>query len=134
MRVMLQAAGTWLFVAIVLAIGGIVLTSFVIDAGAEDLHAQTEVLRGARPEGSRIAIGAWLSARMAADIDPANIEALGSRADELDHRADRIRELAAAASVAGLVLALGTARPENRMARSQSASSGLAKTISNGTV
>lgn len=134
MRVTLQAVGTWLFAMIVVVIAGVVLLSFVINAAAGDLHARTETLRGGQPESSRTPVGAWLSARIASDVAPTDATALGERADALDHRADRMRELAAAVSVAGLVLALGTAKPENRIARAQSASSGLANTRSNGTV
>jgi hypothetical protein len=134
MRVTLQTAGTWLFALIVVAIAGIIVLSFALDAASDDLHAQAEIIRGVQPTGSRMIIGSWLSAAVAPDVDSSDVAGLSARSDDLHHRADRMRELAAAASVAGLVLALGTAKPEKRMALAQSASSELANTRSNGTV
>jgi hypothetical protein len=134
MRPRLPSAGTWLVVLIALAIGLTVAFSVAMNLAADDLRGQFAELRGSQPEMPRNAIGRWLSARMASDIAPDDAAAIDGRDQDLTHRAERTRELAAAASLAGLVLALGTARPEAASRRAQSARSGLANTRSNGTV
>ena len=134
MRVTLHHLGTGVFVLIALVVAAGVCLSFAINAAANDLHAQATLARGASPETLRTAAGAWLSGMLAADVQAADAPIQDARASDLDHRADRIRELAAAASVAGLVVGLATAKPENRMPAAQSANNGLANTRSNGTV
>ena len=134
MGLRLERAGTWLIVLIALAIGLTVAFSVAMNVAADDLRGQYAELRGGQPEMPRTAVGRWLSARMASDIAPDDAVAIDGRDQDLTHRADRTRELAAAASVAGLVLALGTGKPESERRRAQSASSGLANTRSNGTV
>jgi hypothetical protein len=135
MRVTLERTGTLLFALIALAIGASVAVSFGMNSAADDLHAQAVLARGGQPDTSRNAISAWVSSRIAADLVAPDAVQLDQRAQDVDHRADRIRELAAAVSVAGLVLALGTAKPEKaRLASVESASSALANTRSNGTV
>jgi len=133
-RPALTKIGTCLFGLVVLGIAVTLAVSFGTQTAADDLHAQVMLARGAAPETPRNFIGGWLSARVAPDVRAADAAALDQRAQELDHRADRTRELAAAVSVAGLVLALGTAKPESRHANVQSASTALASTRSNGTV
>jgi hypothetical protein len=134
MRMKLETVGTWLFVLIAVAIGLSVLLSFAMNLAADDLRAQASLARGQEPDTNHTAVSIWLSARIAPDVADQDLAFVDQRSGELDHRADRIRELAAAASVAGLVLALATARPEARIRSAQSASSGLANTRSNGTV
>jgi hypothetical protein len=130
----LESAGTWLFALVAFSIGLAVATSFIVNVAGADLRAQARVLQGLDLEFTRTSLSAWLSARIAPDLAPTDATGLDRRASDLDHRADRIRELAAAASVAGLVLALGTARPEARSRTAQDASSPLASPRSNGTV
>lgn len=134
MRPGLKNWGTWLVVLIALAIGLTMAFSVAMNLAADDLSGQFAELRGSQPETPRNAVGRWLSARMASDIRPDDAAAIDRRDQDLTHRADRTRELAAAASLAGLVLALGTARPEAPRRRVQSASTGPANTRSNGTV
>ena len=63
-----------------------------------------------------------------------DLTGLRARADELDHRADRIREAAGVAALLGLVLMLLTTRPEAGSSDAREASSPLASTRSNGSV
>jgi hypothetical protein len=134
MRPTLFGVGTWLFAVVALAIGGAVLLSFGMNVAAEDLHAQASIARGLVPDSPRTPISRTLSASIVPVIPSTDAQTLDSVSQDLDHRADRIRELAAAASVVGLLLALATARSEDRTRTSQSASTALANTRSNGTV
>jgi hypothetical protein len=135
MRLSLFGVGTWLFALVALAIAAILLLSFALNIAAEDLHARAWIVRGLQPDSPRTPISETLSAAMAVDLtSESDAQVLDVRSQDLDHRADRIRELAVAASVAGLVLALATARPEDRTRTTQSASTALANTRSNGTV
>jgi len=87
--------------------------------------ASVAPLTTARPPGT------WLSAPLSADVARSDLTGLRA-ADELDHRADRIRE-AAGVRVLGLVLMLLTARPElARATRVRPAAA--ANTRSNGSV
>src|ERR1041385_3352508 len=130
----IESAGAWLFAIVALAIGLAVALSFALNLAASDVRAQSRQLQALDTEFTRTPLSEWLSATLAPDVPRADYVALDRRAGDLDHRADRIRELAAAASVAGLLLALGTARPEVRKRTDQSASSALASPRSNGTV
>jgi hypothetical protein len=130
----LESAGTWWFALVAIAIGLAVALSFTINVAAADLRTQSHALQGLDLDFTRTPLSMWLSARMAPDVAAGDAVGLDRRSGDLDHRADRIRELAAAASVAGLVLALGTARPDVRRRTAHSASSALARPRSNGTV
>jgi len=133
-RLTLDAAGTWLFIAIVLAIALSVALSFAMNAAAEELRQEVRIVSSLPRESPRTAWGVWFAERMSADLAPSDPNAELVRAADLDHRADRIRELAGAGALAGLLLMLATARPEARLTRSQSATSPAASTRSNGTV
>jgi len=130
----LEHAGTWLTVILVLVIGLAVGASLLMNAAADDARARMNIASNQASGTERTPWGIWLGDRTTADLAPTDIQALKARADDLDHRADRIRELAGAASLAGLILIVATARPEARLANSQSATSPLASTRSNGTV
>ena len=130
----LATAGTYLFAAIVLVIGTLVVQSFAMNAAAGDLHGQSLQARGLPPETPRTALSMWLAARIAPDVASNDAVSLEQRSQDVDHRADRMRELAGAASVAGLVLCLATAKPERRLASAASTATPLTNTSSNGTV
>jgi HAMP domain-containing protein len=130
----LERLGTWVFLLVVLGVALAIALSFGMNAAADDLRAQVAIAAGQSADSPRTVWGDWLSGRMAADLDPADTPARLTRAADLDHRADRIRELAGAASLAGLVLAFVTARPDTRRSTSESGASALANTRSNGTV
>jgi hypothetical protein len=129
-----ERIGTWVFLVVVVAVGLAVALSFAMNAAADDLRAQVSIASGAAPALPRTAWGTWLSASMAGDLPPGDSKAQFARADDLDHRADRIRELAAAGALAGLLLMLVTARVETRESQPRSATSAVASTRSNGTV
>ena len=130
----LERIGTWVFVVVVVGIGLAVAASLLMNAAADDVRVRIDLASNQSPDGPRTPWGMWLAGRVTTDLAPTDTQALRIRADDLDHRADRIRELAGAVSLAGLILILATARPEARVASSQSASSPVASTRSNGTV
>jgi len=130
----LERIGTFVFALIVISVGASVALSFGMNSAADDLRAQASLDVGQTPDVPRTFLSARLSQVLAADAADASDSVKRARADELDHRADRIRELAGPASLAGLILMLATANPERRKTRSQSATSAVANTTSNGTV
>lgn len=130
----LERVGTWLFLIVVLAVGASVALSFAMNIAADDLRQEVRIASALPPEFDRTAWGMWLNQRFTSDVAQGDYQARFDRTSELDHRADRIRELAGAASLAGVVLMALTARPEARLRSSQSATSALPNTRSNGTV
>jgi hypothetical protein len=114
----LHSVGTWLSLVIVLVIALAIAGSFAMNEAAEDLRLQVRVASAQQLDRPRTVWGSWLSARVAADVDRSDVAALNTRIDELDRRADRIRELSSAASLGVLVLLLVSARPEARVIRS----------------
>jgi hypothetical protein len=133
-RVSLERAGTWNFLVIVLAIGLAVAASLLMNSAADDLRAQMNIASHQAPDSPRTPWGVWLASRLETDVASIDTQTLKVRADDLDHRADRIRELAGAASLAGLILMVATATPEARLAGSSSEINPVASTRSNGTV
>ena len=93
-RPSLAAASTCVCGVIVAAIALAVVLSFALNAAADDLHAQASLARGVAPDVPRTVIGSWLASRIAPDVLASNPIALDQRSQEVDHRADRIRELA----------------------------------------
>ncbi len=133
-RSLLDTLGTVAFLLIVTGVAAAVTLSFAMNAAADELRQQVRVATSLDREIAATPWGVWLAARMSSDLPPDAFDARFARAEDLDHRADRIRELAGAASVAGLVLILATASPTARRLRSQSRTSPLAKPTSNGTI
>ena len=130
----LHDIGTWLFIVVVLVVAGAVTVSFAMNTAADDLRQEVNVASGAALDHPRSAPGIWLSAPLSADVPRSDLTGLRARADELDHRADRIREAAGVAALLGLVVMLLTARPEAGSSEAPEASSPLANTRSNGSV
>lgn len=130
----LHQIGTWVFGVAVLAVAAAVVLSFAMNTAADDLRQQANQQAGASLDHPRRAPGVWLSAAFAGDLGRANLAALEKRADDLDHRADRIREAAALAALVGLVVMLVTVRPEARSGEGRDASSPVANTRSKGSV
>jgi hypothetical protein len=117
--------GTAAIVAVLVLALGVLCSVTVLRTAADGLHAELRTANGdvvvARPHA------AWLAARLAADVPEHDAWLRELRGRELDHRAERLTETAAAVTLIGVLLALVTARP-------QSVSAPLAKTSSNGSV
>jgi hypothetical protein len=123
-----------MFVVIVLSVGLAIAFSFAMNSAADELRAEINIASSQPPDNPRTPWGVWLGARMAADLPSDDYSRAFARAEDLDHRADRIRDLGSAASVVGLVLMLATARPEAPVNGLRAETSPLASTRSNGTV
>ena len=129
------AIGTWLFAVVVLGVAAVVVLSFAMNMAADDLRLQVTATSGQPLDHPRTWPGEWVSNPMSADLGPSDSAGRLARADELDHRADRIREAAGVAALLGLVLMLLTERPDGAGSReARDASSPLASTRSNGSV
>jgi hypothetical protein len=124
-------AGLVLIVVAAIAVG--VALSFAMNTAADDLRQQVKLASGQSLEHPRNPPATWLSAALTADLAASDFTALFARAEVLDHRADRIREMAGAASLLGLISLLLTARPEAAAEAPREASSPVASTRSNGT-
>jgi hypothetical protein len=129
-----HGVGTWLSLAIVAAVGLAVALSFAMNAASEDARQQVLIVSSHESQNARAVWGPLLSRVMLADVPPSDVDALTAQAEQFDRHADRIRELAAAASLGALVLMLATARPEVRVAPARAETSPAASTRSNGTV
>ena len=128
----LHAVGTWLSAVMVAVIGAALLLSFAMNAASEAAHQQIAILASPSGDQTREAWGPPLLALMMPNVSPTDVADLSTRAEWFDRHADRIRELAAAASLAGLVVMLATGRPERQLARSETTPA--ANTRSNGIV
>jgi hypothetical protein len=106
-----------LFALVLIGVVVAVSVSFAMNAAADDLRQQATIAASQTPEHPRTAWGVWLSSRMTPGANSSDPSDLIARAITLDARGDRIRELAAAASLGGLVLMLLTAPPEARVHR-----------------
>ncbi len=130
----LHDIGTWLFAFMVLVVAGAVTASFAMNTAADDLRLQVDFASGAPLDHPRSPPGPWLSAPLSAEVPRSDLTGLRARADQLDHRAERVREAAGVAALLGLVLMLLTGPPETGTREAPEASSPLANTRSNGSV
>ena len=126
--------GTVVFAVFVIGVAISVGLSFAMNTAADDLRQQVLVATGQGAEHARTAWGSAFSASMASDIKAGDSATMLERSQELDHRADRIRELAGAGALMGLLVMLVTARPEARLGSARAEASPAASTRSNGTV
>jgi hypothetical protein len=133
-RASLHMLSNWLFAAIVFAVACSTALSFAMNDAADDLRLQVRAASGQPPDHPHTWQGAWFAARATADLRSDDYAAFWIRADDLDHRADRIRELAGVGSLAGLVLLLVTIGPSREPDQAREASTPVARTSSNGTV
>jgi hypothetical protein len=134
----LERAGTVFLLLITLAVLVVVGVSAILTVAADDLYASIDEARGTVPQTERTQPGTWLSTRFSADLASDDLVARRERADQLNYRSERAREAASVVALAGLLVALLTARPGTAetgdRVRRLDASSPAANTISNGTV
>ena len=129
----LHQIATGLLIVVVLAVALAVALSFAMNSAADDLRQQVKVASGLPLEHPRTPPSMWLSGPTIADLEPTDFQGMFTRAETLDHRADRIREIAGAGSLVGLVIILLSARSDARADAPREASSPVASTSSNGT-
>jgi hypothetical protein len=116
---------------VVLAVVGL---SALLSLAADDLHASVDEARGKIPQIVRSQPGIWLSERLSSDLAPDNVVARTQRAEQLAYRSERVREAAAVAALAGLLVAVLTAKPVTDTGRGLDTSSPAANTTNSGTV
>lgn len=130
-----RRVGTWLMVLIVVAVALAFGYALALNTAATDIRQTVQVARGNIAESPPSPVGAWLAAQFSSDLVSTATDALAARADSLDHRAERIREVAAMGAFTGLLLGLLTGRPATAATlRAPLESSGAAKTTSSGSV
>jgi hypothetical protein len=134
MRVDLQRLGTVLLVLVTIVTLLSLSVYGSLKEAVTDVYTQAAILRGDDTRAPRTALGQWLSAPLASDIAPGDAFALNARADETDHRADRLLEVTAVVALVGVVLALMVGPGAAEVARARDHSTPLANTSSNGTV
>lgn len=128
----LERIGTLLLLVLVVAIVLVQGTGSALDLASDDAFARADMADGLPPR-PRTPVGMWLSPRLTSDVGPGS-SALRERGDALFHLANRLREIAGAAALFGLLLAPLTAGAEVGAARPRETSAPAAKTASNGTV
>jgi hypothetical protein len=130
----LERAGTAFLLLITLAVLVVVGVSSISTVAADDLYASIDEARASVDHSERSQPGIWLSTRLTADLGSDDLVARHQRADLLAYRGERVREAASVPALAGLLVALLTARPGTDRLRGRDTSSPAANTTSNGTV
>jgi hypothetical protein len=133
-RLTLETAGTFLVVLIALGVVVMVCLSAAFSLASEDLYASVDQAQGKVTQRVRSQPGIWLSSRFSADLESDALDARHDRADQLAYRSERVREAAAVPALAGLVVALLTAKPVRAEGRGLDTSSPAANTTNNGRV
>ena len=134
MRLDVDRLGTVLVVLVTIGVLAAVCVCGSLRLAVDDLHARAAIARADLPQPPRSPVGRQLSAAFASDLAAENLSGLDTRAQELDHRADRLLELTAVVALAGMLLALLTGRPAIEIARARDATTPRATTSSNGTI
>ena len=124
---MLERGGTILLAVLVTAILAVQAFSIALNWAADDVRLQFGIVTGR----DRTPVGVWLSSTLMSDLPPNAVQARHDRADAFDNFSNRLREIAGASALAGLLIAPLTASAEVRR-RSETASP-AANTTSNGT-
>jgi hypothetical protein len=132
--VTLERAGTVLLVLTTLAVLVVVGLSAALSLAAEDLTMSIDEARGKAAQRAHSQPGIWLSARLTADLASDDLVARSRRAEQMAYRSERVREATSVPALAGLLIALLTARPGTDTVRGLEARSPAANTTSNGTV
>jgi hypothetical protein len=106
-----QRIGTLVLVSLACLTLVVLGASVLLKLGAGELYALTDLARGRTPDQTRTVVSMWLGAQMSADIAPTDYPSLRTRADQLDQRAEWLREELAVVCLLGLVIGLLTGAP-----------------------
>ena len=134
MRLGAEKLGTALVVIMTLVVLALVGVSGALRLAVDDLHTQAAIARAEEPQPTRSPLGQQLSAAFAGDLSPENLPGLDARGQELDHRADRLLELSAVVALAGMLVALFTARPASEVAQLRAERRRVVNSGGNGTL
>jgi len=129
----LERVGSVLLVAVTLCVLGVVGVSAALKLAADDLSTAVGIADGSNP-GPRTQPGIWLSAPLSTDLSISDRVAVRARVGQLSARSDRLREVAGAGALAGLLVAVLTGQAGAGTGRDRDPSSPAANTASNGTV
>lgn len=89
----------------------VVGASEAMHLASDDIIAVVNEARGTTGAQVRTAYGSFFAAQLSRDVDPSDLNAEYSRANELAYRSDRLRELAAVPALIGLLIALLSEKP-----------------------
>src|SRR5438094_7769269 len=128
MRLDVDRLGTVLVVLVTIGVLAAVCVCGSLRLAVDDLHAQAAIARADLPPRPRSPLSRQPSAAFASDLAAENLSGLDTRAQELDHRADRLLELTAVVALTGMLLGLLTGRPANEIARARDATTPRATT------
>ena len=129
----LERVGMLVLILLVTAILILQVTSVLLNWAADDVRLEIGLLNDEPVGRDRTPVGMWLSAHLMADLPADDLEARHERADTFDHVSDRLREMAGASALAGLVIAPLTANPDGDSTRRREVTRAAANTLSNGT-
>jgi hypothetical protein len=130
----MERVGTVVLVLLVSAIIVVQGVSVLLNWAADDVRLQLGTLNNHPVGRDRTPAGMWLSARLMSDLPATDLQARHARADYFDQLSDRLREMAGASALAGLLIAPLTASGDRATTRRRSdESAAAANTASNGT-
>jgi hypothetical protein len=122
--------GTIVLVLVVSAVVVVQGVSVLLNWAADDVRLQIGIITGR----DRTPAGVWLSSALMADLPVDDAADRHARADYFDQLSDRLREMAGASALAGLLIAPVTAKgDQSTLVRGWDEARPAAKTISNGT-
>jgi hypothetical protein len=128
----LERVGTALVGCITVVTLLVVGTSVALRLAASDLYARVDDGHGVAA-AARTQPGVWLSSHLSSDVASSDLVALRARADQLDARGDRVREMAGVVAVVGLLVAVLTGQAGATGGRAREPSIAAANTANNGT-
>ena len=125
----MERFGTAVLVVLVTAIVAVQGGSVLLNWAADDVRLEFGIVTGRE----RTPVGMWLSSTLMADLHTDDEVGRHTRADYFDQLSDRLREMAGASALAGLLIAPLTGRGDQaRALRRSDDASPAANTISNG--
>jgi hypothetical protein len=129
----LERVGTVLLVVITVSVLAAVGVSAALKLAADDLATEVGQFDGTNTS-PRTQPGIWLSAPLSADLSMSDGAGVRSRVDQLSARSDRLREVAGAGALVGLLVAVLTGQTGAGVARDRDPSIPAANTASTGSV
>src|SRR5262245_29301182 len=131
----LDYLGTAVCAVAALAVAVALVLALALNAAADDMRMQVNIGLGQPLEHPRSPWGTWVAGQLGRGVAADDLVLLRQTSVDLDHRAVRIREMAAAGSVVALLVALlSLGRANNGNAANREEASPLARTSKSGSV
>lgn len=102
----IELATTALYTLVVVAVAVAIALSFAWNWGADDLRQQARIITTGASDHPRTPWGMWFAQQFGQDVPPGDPRGLADRGEQLGHRAERLREMAGAGSLLGLLVML----------------------------